>query len=62
LTNHLTEGLWKREEGIFFSCAGRGYTMAKYLFRASYTAAGTKGLIEEGGTKRRDQIKQIIEK
>jgi uncharacterized protein with GYD domain len=62
LTYHLSEGLWKREEEIFFSCAGKGYTMAKYLFRASYKAAGTKGLIEEGGTKRREQIKQIIEK
>jgi uncharacterized protein with GYD domain len=30
--------------------------MPKYLFQASYTAAGTKGLVSEGGTGRRNLI------
>jgi uncharacterized protein with GYD domain len=36
--------------------------MPKYLFAGSYTVAGTKGLVEEGGTKRRVQVQQILEK
>ncbi len=35
--------------------------MAKYLFRASYTQAGVKGLIKEGGTGRRDALRQTVE-
>ncbi|MGA7303623.1 MAG: GYD domain-containing protein [Rhodothermales bacterium] len=30
--------------------------MPKYLFQANYTAAGTKGLVSEGGTGRRNLI------
>ena len=30
--------------------------MPKYLFQASYTASGTKGLVSEGGTGRRNLI------
>lgn len=30
--------------------------MAKYLIQASYTAEGAKGLLKEGGTKRRATI------
>ena len=30
--------------------------MPKYLYQASYTAEGTKGLLKEGGSKRRDTI------
>lgn len=30
--------------------------MPKYLFQATYTASGTKGLVSEGGTGRRNLI------
>jgi uncharacterized protein with GYD domain len=36
--------------------------MPLYLWEASYTAEGTKGLIKDGGTKRREFVKQTIEK
>ena len=35
--------------------------MAKYLFRTSYTQAGVAGLIREGGTGRRDALRQTVE-
>jgi uncharacterized protein with GYD domain len=35
--------------------------MAKYLLTASYTADGAKGLLKEGGTKRRKAAKKAIE-
>jgi uncharacterized protein with GYD domain len=35
--------------------------MPAYLWQASYTAEGAKGLIKEGGTKRRAAIKQMVE-
>jgi uncharacterized protein with GYD domain len=34
--------------------------MAKFLLHASYTAEGTKGLIAEGGTRRRDAAVKAI--
>ena len=34
--------------------------MAKYLFEASYTAEGTKGLLHEGGTGRRTAIEKMF--
>ena len=34
--------------------------MAKYLLQASYTAAGTQGLLKEGGTSRRSTVEQVI--
>ena len=34
--------------------------MAKYLFEASHTAEGVKGLLKEGGTSRRAAIKQLV--
>ena len=36
--------------------------MAKYLLEASYTAAGTKGLVKEGGSNRRKQVEEMIKK
>lgn len=30
--------------------------MAKYLFEANYVGEGIKGLMREGGTKRRDAL------
>jgi uncharacterized protein with GYD domain len=36
--------------------------MPIYLWEASYTQEGTKGLIKDGGTKRREFVKQMIEK
>lgn len=35
--------------------------MAKYLYQASYTAEGAKGLVREGGTSRRDAIAKLAE-
>ena len=36
--------------------------MPKYLLQASYTAEGTKGLAQEGGSKRRAHIDELIKK
>ena len=35
--------------------------MAKYLIKGSYTAAGTKGLLKEGGSKRAAAVQKAIE-
>ena len=35
--------------------------MARYLFRAKYTQAGVTGLLREGGTSRREALRQTIE-
>lgn len=35
--------------------------MPTYLWRASYTSDGVKGLIKDGGTKRRAAVQQAIE-
>jgi uncharacterized protein with GYD domain len=35
--------------------------MPKYLIQASYTAEGSKGLLKEGGSKRREAVKRVIE-
>ena len=34
--------------------------MPKYLVRASYTEEGLKGLLKEGGSKRREAVEQLI--
>ena len=34
--------------------------MPKYLFHASYTEAGLKGLLKEGGSGRREALKQAL--
>ncbi len=34
--------------------------MAKYMIQATYTAEGTKGLLAEGGTKRREAAAKAI--
>lgn len=34
--------------------------MAKYMFQASYTAEGAKGLLKEGGSRRRATIEQTM--
>jgi uncharacterized protein with GYD domain len=34
--------------------------MASYLVQFSYTEQGLKGLIKEGGTKRREAVEQLI--
>ncbi|MGE5232082.1 MAG: GYD domain-containing protein [Deltaproteobacteria bacterium] len=36
--------------------------MPHYLWHASYTAEGTQGLMKEGGSKRREAVKQMIER
>ena len=34
--------------------------MAKYLWQVSYTAAGVKGVLKEGGTSRRAVVEQLV--
>ncbi|TLQ43649.1 GYD domain-containing protein [Streptomyces marianii] len=34
--------------------------MPKYLVQASYSAEGTKGLLTEGGTGRREAVEQVL--
>ncbi len=34
--------------------------MAKFLIKASYTAEGAKGLLKEGGTKRREAVEKML--
>jgi uncharacterized protein with GYD domain len=34
--------------------------MGKYLIQASYTAEGTKGLIKDGGTSRKEMVEKMI--
>ena len=34
--------------------------MPKYLLEASYTAEGTKGLIKEGGSIRREKVEEMV--
>jgi uncharacterized protein with GYD domain len=36
--------------------------MPTYLWRASYTTDGVKGLVREGGSKRRSTVQQMVEK
>lgn len=36
--------------------------MAKYLFKATYSQEGMKGLLKEGGIARRDHVEELIEK
>ncbi|HET7551034.1 MAG TPA: GYD domain-containing protein [Gemmatimonadaceae bacterium] len=36
--------------------------MAKYLIKASYTAEGTKGLMRDGGSKRRTTVEEMVKK
>lgn len=36
--------------------------MPTYLWRASYTPDGAKGLAKDGGTKRRAAVQQMVEK
>lgn len=36
--------------------------MPKYLIQASYTAEGTRGLVRDGGSKRRTLVEQMIKK
>jgi uncharacterized protein with GYD domain len=35
--------------------------MPRYLIEASYTEEGTRGLMKEGGTSRRDTVTKLIE-
>ena len=35
--------------------------MPKYMVQASYVGEGLKGLLKEGGTKRKDTVAQVIE-
>ena len=35
--------------------------MAKYLLQGSYTVEGLRGVLREGGTKRREAVAQLIQ-
>jgi uncharacterized protein with GYD domain len=35
--------------------------MPKFLIRASYTVEGTRGLVKEGGSKRRAAVQKLVE-
>ena len=35
--------------------------MAKFLWKASYTIDGVKGVMKDGGTGRRDAVKKLVE-
>ena len=35
--------------------------MPKFLIKASYTAEGTRGLLKEGGTSRRQAVQKMVE-
>ena len=35
--------------------------MPKYLWKASYTTKGVRGVANEGGSSRRDAVKQVTE-
>jgi uncharacterized protein with GYD domain len=37
-----------------------GKTMTKYLFEANYVGEGIKGLMREGGTKRREAVVEAL--
>jgi uncharacterized protein with GYD domain len=39
---------------------GTGKNMTKYLFEANYVGEGIKGLMREGGTKRRDAVVEAL--
>jgi uncharacterized protein with GYD domain len=35
--------------------------MAKFLIKAAYNAEGTKGLLKEGGSKRKSTVEKLVE-
>ena len=35
--------------------------MPKYLYQASYTPEGLRGLVRDGGTKRREAVERLVE-
>lgn len=43
-----------------FGAGTKGRTMGKYLIRANYVGEGVKGLLAEGGSKRRDAADAAI--
>jgi len=59
-----TPGLSLLGVGHTFGCSSwtsrDGKTMTKYLFEANYVGEGIKGLMREGGTKRRDAVVEAL--
>jgi uncharacterized protein with GYD domain len=39
----------------------KGWLMPKYLLQVSYTAEGVKGVIKDGGSKRREAARALVE-
>src|SRR5882672_5347320 len=40
---------------------GRRFQMGKYLLQGSYTVEGLRGVLREGGTKRREAVAQLVQ-
>src|SRR5689334_1853797 len=36
------------------------YSMSKFLIKAAYTAEGIKGLLKEGGSKRKSTVEKLV--
>src|SRR5215213_1015318 len=45
--------------GLYPHAPERGDVMPKYLVQGSYTDQGLKGLLKEGGSKRRAMVEQL---
>ena len=45
----------------FWGIDKRRFQMPKYLVRASYTIEGLKGLLKEGGSRRREAVAQAVQ-
>jgi len=58
---HQLSPVWIQKAAII-SLIGGSYAMAKYLIQASYTAEGVKGLVKEGGSKRKKAVERMIKK
>ncbi|MFH5879903.1 GYD domain-containing protein [Arthrobacter sp. NA-172] len=46
---------------MFWAQAERESIISKYLFQGNYVGQGIKGLMEEGGSKRRDAVVKALE-
>src|SRR5206468_6319944 len=51
----------RRQTGHRGRQRGRRSQMAKYLLQGSYTVEGLRGVLREGGTKRRDAVAQLVQ-
>jgi uncharacterized protein with GYD domain len=47
--------------GVIVNRGAQEVVMPKFMIRASYTAEGTRGLLKEGGTGRRNAVQKLVE-